>query len=60
MKSVLGMTPALPDLARRGKMRDIYPLPIFRMQNIAMLLHNGMIVGAIALLLMTLFLTVQI
>jgi hypothetical protein len=38
-------------------MRDIYPIMIFRMQNIVILLRNGMIVDAIALLPMTLFLT---
>jgi hypothetical protein len=29
MKSILGMTPALTDLFRSGKMRDIYPLWVF-------------------------------
>jgi hypothetical protein len=39
-------------------MRDIYPLTIFRMQNIVIVLRNGMTVDAVALLPMTLFLTV--
>jgi hypothetical protein len=57
MKSVLGMTPALTDAFQLVKMRDIYPLSIVHVQRIVTLLHNGMIVGAVALLLMTLFLT---
>jgi hypothetical protein len=58
MKSVLGMTPTLIDVSRLGKMRDIYPLSISHEQNITMPLQNGMIVEAIALLPITLFLTV--
>jgi hypothetical protein len=57
MKSVLGMTPAITDVSALGKMRNAYPLSIFCVQNITMLLHNGMIVRAIALLPVTLFLT---
>jgi hypothetical protein len=57
MKAVLVMMPALNDVSRLGKMRDIYPLATFRMQNIVILLRNGMIVDAVALLPMTLFLT---
>jgi hypothetical protein len=57
MKAVLGMMSALNDVSRFGKMRDIYPLTIFRMQNIVILRLNGMIVGVVALLSMTLFLT---
>jgi hypothetical protein len=54
MKSVLGMTPALTDVFQLRKMSNIYPLSIFHVQDIAQLLHNGLIVEAIALLLMTL------
>jgi hypothetical protein len=57
MKAVLGMMPALNDASKLGKMREIYPLPIFRMQNIVILPRNSMIVNAVALLSMTLFLT---
>jgi hypothetical protein len=57
MEAVLSMMPALSDVSRLGEMRDIYPFTIFRMQNIVILLSNGMIVDAIAMLLMTLFLT---
>jgi hypothetical protein len=57
MKSVLGMTSALIDVSRLGKVRDIYLLLIFHVQNITVLLRNGMVVDAIALLPMTLFLT---
>jgi hypothetical protein len=39
MKSVLRMTPVLTDVSRLGKMRDIYPLSVFCVQNIAILLH---------------------
>jgi hypothetical protein len=48
MKSILGMTPARTDVSRFGKMRDIYPLSVFCVRNIAILLHNGMIVDVIA------------
>jgi hypothetical protein len=47
------MMPALNDASRLGKMRDIYPLTIFRMQNMMILQRNGMIVDAVALLSMT-------
>jgi hypothetical protein len=57
MKAVLGMMPALNDVSRVGKVRDIYPLTIFRMQNIVILLRHSMIVEGLALLQMTLFLT---
>jgi hypothetical protein len=57
MKAVLGMMPSLNEISRLGQMRDIYPLLIFRMQNIVILLRNGIIVDAVALLPMTLFLT---
>jgi hypothetical protein len=57
MKSVMGMTPALTDVSHLGKMRDIYYLSVLCVQNIAIFLHNGMIVDAIALLPMTRFLT---
>jgi hypothetical protein len=57
MKSIVGMAPALTDVSRLGKMRAIYPLSVFCVRTIAILLHNGMIVDAIALLPMTLFLT---
>jgi hypothetical protein len=57
MKSVLGMTPALTDVSRLGKIKDIYPLSIFHVQNIATFLDNGMIVQPIALFPMILFLT---
>jgi hypothetical protein len=53
------MIPALNDVSRLGKMRDIYPLKIFRMQNLVTLLRNGMIVDAVALLLMALFFTAR-
>jgi hypothetical protein len=57
MKSLLGMTPSLADVFRLDKMKDIYPLSIFHVQNITGLLRNEMIVEAIALLPMTFFLT---
>jgi hypothetical protein len=57
MKAVLGMMPALNDVSRRDKMRDIYPLTIIHVQNIVILLRSGMIVDAVALHPMTLFLT---
>jgi hypothetical protein len=58
-KAVMGMMPALNDVLRLDKMRDIYPLTIFRMQNIVTLLRNGMIVDAVPLLPMTLFFTAR-
>jgi hypothetical protein len=57
MKAVLGMMPALNDVSRLGKMRDIYLFTIVRMQNIVLLLRNGMIADAVTSLPMTLFLT---
>jgi hypothetical protein len=57
MNAVPGMMPTLSDVSRFGKMRDIYPIMIFRMQNIVILLRNVMIVDAAALLPMALFLT---
>jgi hypothetical protein len=57
MKVVLGMIAALNDVSQLGKMRDIQWLAIFRMQNIVILLCNGMIVDATALPRMSLFLT---
>jgi hypothetical protein len=60
IKAVLAMMPALNDVSRLDKMRDISPLTIFRMQNIVIALRNGMIVDAVALLPMTLFLTIVI
>jgi hypothetical protein len=57
MKVIFGMVPALNDVSRLGKIRDIYPLTIFRMQHTVVLLGKGMIVDAVTLLSMTLFLT---
>jgi hypothetical protein len=57
MKVVLGMMPTLNDVSRLGKIWDIFPLTIFRMQNIMILLRSGMAIDAVALLQMTLFLT---
>jgi hypothetical protein len=57
MKAVLGMMPALNDVSQLSKMRNIYPLTVFRMQNIVILLRNAMIVDAVAFFPMTLFLT---
>jgi hypothetical protein len=34
MKSVLSMMPALTDISRLGKMRDIYPLSIFHVHTL--------------------------
>jgi hypothetical protein len=59
MKAVLGMTPALSDVSRLGKMRDIWPLMVFGGQRIAALLRNGVIVDTAALLLVALFWTSQ-
>jgi hypothetical protein len=57
MKAVLGMMPALNDISRLGQRRDIYLLPIFRMQNIMILLRNEIIVDAVALFPMSILLT---
>jgi hypothetical protein len=57
MKSVTGMTPALMNLSRFGKMRDTYPLWLLPVQMTARILHNGVIIETIALLIMILFLT---
>jgi hypothetical protein len=57
MKSVLSTTPALIDVSRPGKMRIIYPLSIFHVQTLVMVLHNVMIVHVIALLPMMFYFT---
>jgi hypothetical protein len=53
----MSMTPALNELSRLGQIRGISRLTIFRVQNTARLLRNGIIVVAVALSSMTLFLT---
>jgi hypothetical protein len=57
MKAVLGITSALKSISRVGKMGDIYPLTVFRVQTILILLRNDIVFDAVALSSMTLFLT---
>jgi hypothetical protein len=56
MKVVLDMIPAVNDVWRLGKVRDIYTFTTFRIQSIVILLRNGMIVDAAASLPMNLLL----